>query len=359
MTEFEGIAQMLNLLNFPGFAVQSGKIVHVNEAAKNHFFEIGKDISDLLLTGHEEYSAFSDGCLYLSLCAQGCVYDTTVMAMGDYHLFLMEHAPSHSELQALALASQQLRIPLADILAATDNLFSNENRDISKAEQENINQINKGIYQLLRLVGNMSDAARYLENPQSDLITENVSAIIEEVMDKSAVLLANANLTLRFRSTQQPVYALANKERLERAVYNLVSNAAKFCNAGSVIDAALTVKNDLMYFTISNPGEGIAKDIRGNIFNRFLREPALEDHRFGTGLGMVIVHSAATAHGGTVLVEHPAEGGTRVTLTVKLNRSAKPIVRSPLFDIDYAGGHDHGLLELSDILPESAFNKYL
>ena len=359
MASSENVAQMLNLLNYPGFAVQGGKITLVNEAAKNHFFETGKNISDLLLTGLEEYSTFTDGCLYLTLCVQGAVYDAAVMAMDDFHLFLMEHTPSRSELQALALASQQLRIPLADIMAASDGLLAKENDSISENEKQNISQINRGIYQLLRLIGNMSDAARYLENPQSDLTTENITAIIEEVMEKSAALLADAGITLRFRTTQQPVYSLASKERLERAIYNLVSNAAKFSDTGAIIDAAITTKNDLMYFTISNPGDGIAKEIRGNIFNRFLRPPALEDHRFGTGLGMVIVHSVAAAHGGTVLVEHPADGGTKVTLTVKLNRSAKPIVRSPIFSVDYAGGHDHGLLELSDVLPESTFDKYL
>jgi two-component sensor histidine kinase len=359
MHDLEGVSQTLNLLNYPGFAVREGTIVYVNEAAKNRFFECGKNICDLLLTGQEEYSAFTDGCLYLSLCVCGCIYDAAILKMGDFHLFLIEHAPSHSELQALALASQQLRIPLADILAATDSLFSNPDAEVTQAQKQNISQINRGIYQLLRLVGNMSDAARYLENSQSDMTAENISAIIEEVMEKSTALLADADLTLRFKTTQQPVFAPANKEQLERAIYNLVSNAAKFSAAGSVIDASLNIKNDLMYFTVSNSGEGIAKDIRGNIFNRFLRQPSLEDHRFGTGLGMVIVHSAATAHGGTVLVEHPATGGTKVTLTVKLNRNGKAIVRSSVFSVDYAGGHDHGLLELSDILPESVFDKYL
>ena len=359
MEGFENIAQMLDLLKFPGFAVQDGKITHINESAKNHFFETGKDINDILLTGHEEYSTFTDGCLYLSICVGGCVYDAAVIAMDGIHLFLLEHTPSHSELQALALASQQLRIPLADILAASDKLFTKEKENITNAEKQSISQINRGIYQLLRLISNMSDAARYLEASEADMATENISAIIEEVTDKSAALLTEAGITLNLRSTQQPVYALANKEKLERAAYNLISNAAKFSKPGSVIETALSVKNDLMYFTVTNPGEGIAKDIRNNIFNRFLRQPALEDPRYGTGLGMVIVHSAAAAHGGTVLVEQLPDVGTKVTMTVKLNRSGKAFVRSPAFEIDYAGGHDHGLLELSDILPESAFDKYL
>ena len=349
---------MLDLLNYPGFAVKDGKIAYVNEAAKNRFFETGTDISGLLLTGQEEYAEFTDGALYLSLGVAGSTYDATVIAACDMHLFLIEHAPSHSELQALALVSQQLRMPLADILAASDQLF-NEDFERSDAQKEKINQINRGIYQLLRLIGNMSDAGRCLDNPKTELYVQNISAIVEEVMEKSAALLNEMQITLRFRSTEQPVIAPADKERLERALYNLVSNAVKFSPKNAVLNASLTLKKNLLCFTLANPGEGVAKEVRGNMFNRFLRAPGFDDHRFGAGLGMVIVYAAAATHGGTVLVENPPDGGTKVTLTLKLRHNQEPVVRHTPFPVDYAGGHDHGLLELSDVLPDSAFNKYL
>lgn len=349
---------MLDLLNYPGFAVKDGKIAYVNEAAKNRFFQTGTDISQLLLTGHQEYAAFTDGTLYLSLQVAGSTYDATVITACDMHLFLMEHTPSHSELQALALVSGQLRMPLGDILTASDRLF-NEDVDRTEAQKQSISQMNRGIYQLLRLIGNMSDAGRCLERPQAELYVQNISAIVEEVMEKSAALLSEMEITLRFRSTEQPIIAPADRERLERALYNLVSNAVKFSPKNAVLHASLTLKKDLLCFTLANPGEGVAKEVRGNMFNRFLRAPGLDDHRFGAGLGMVLVYAAAAAHGGTVLVENPPDGGTKVTLTMRLRHNQESVVRHTPFPVDYAGGHDHGLLELSDVLPDSAFTKYL
>ena len=68
---------------------------------------------------------------------------------------------------------------------------------------------------------------------------------------------------------------------------------------------------------------------------------------------MVLIRSAAAAHGGTVLTEF-ADTGTRITLTCSL---AKPTgqLRSPALRIDYAGERDHSLVELSDILPEECY----
>jgi hypothetical protein len=71
---------------------------------------------------------------------------------------------------------------------------------------------------------------------------------------------------------------------------------------------------------------------------------------------MSIVRSVAAAHGGTVLIEHPDDAGLKITMTISLVQPSDNILRSPVkLPIDYAGGHDHCLLELSDVLPDKLF----
>ena len=86
-----------------------------------------------------------------------------------------------------------------------------------------------------------------------------------------------------------------------------------------------------------------------------MRKPALSSANAGLGLGLVIVRAAAAAHGGTVLVEQPKEGGTRVSVSFAIRTSMEPTLGSLLPPLDYAGGKDHALLELSDALPASAY----
>ena len=70
---------------------------------------------------------------------------------------------------------------------------------------------------------------------------------------------------------------------------------------------------------------------------------------------MVLIRSAATAHGGTVLIEQPKDGGLRLTLTLEIRQNRDGSIRSPGLQVDYAGEWDHRLIELSDSLPASLY----
>ena len=109
--------------------------------------------------------------------------------------------------------------------------------------------------------------------------------------------------------------------------------------------------------TVADEGCGISEEIKGNIFNRYLREPGIEDSRTGMGLGMLYVCAAASAHGGTVLLQQPEGKGLSVTMTLSTKNHRSGMVHSDIFPIDYSGGRDHALLELSDVLPYELYEK--
>ena len=67
MEEKKDTLGMLDLVIRPGFCVKENQIIKVNQAAGSLFITPGTDIRPLLLTGAEEYAAFTGGCLYLSL----------------------------------------------------------------------------------------------------------------------------------------------------------------------------------------------------------------------------------------------------------------------------------------------------
>ncbi len=358
MGQNAAVTNMLNLLAYPAFSVADGKISYSNEAAAALFILPGMSIDALLETGQEEYASFRSGHLYLTLLLGNTLRDATVMSIEGSHIFLLSEASSASHLQAISLAAQQLRMPLSDILASASLLFPNNALKGDARAQKHIAQINHSLHQLLRLVGNMSDAARYAQSPNANIATVEAASLFEEVMEKAGVLLSSANIHLVYTGPSVPVYLLADAEQIERAIYNLISNAVKFSPKGSTLTASLTLRNQLLLFTLSDPGEGIAQQVQGNVFNRYLRQPGLYDSRFGAGLGLAIVHSVATAHGGTVLLETPATGGTRITMTLKIRQPNAAVVRSTPLSIDYAGGHDHGLLELSDVLPSDLYSDY-
>ena len=149
---------------------------------------------------------------------------------------------------------------------------------------------------------------------------------------------------------------MVDVEKLRRAVFNLISNAVKFTPKSGSIEAKLTRHGNTLHLTIADNGRGIPAEQMGSLYSRYLRPSCVEDGRHGIGLGMVIVQAAAAAHGGTVLIEQPQEGGTKVTLTLAIRPQTDGNFRSPAaLTIDYSGGRDRGLIELADLLPASSF----
>lgn len=356
MDHTDSVKQMLNMLTYPAFTVADGKISYCNECATTLFLLPGTDIYSILLTGKDEYAEFTDGHLYLTIAVGGYTREVTVVSLDGNHLFLLSDENIPAQLQAISLAAQQLRMPLSDLIATTSLLLPKSAENGDRNTQMQIAQATRSLHQLMRIVGNMSDAARYQAEPSSNMFAVDATCLFAEVMEKAATLLSGMNITLLYEGPTTPVCLLADGERIERAVYNLISNAVKFSPGGSTIQATLKRKKDLLFFTLTDPGERIAQEAQANVFNRFMRQPGLGDSRFGLGLGLNIVHNTATAHGGTVLLENPPSGGLRITMTLKIRQSASTMVRSP-YRLDYVGGHDHGLVELSDVLPASAYEK--
>ena len=155
---------------------------------------------------------------------------------------------------------------------------------------------------------------------------------------------------------REQVFTQGNYELLERAVYNLLSNAVKFSDKTGEITVTLNQTGKSVFLTIEDNGESIAQDLYATLFSRYQRQPGIEDGRFGIGLGLALVRSAASVHGGTVLVTGNKSGGTRVTFSIAARPSSEDTVRTPALKLsDYAGGSDHALVELSDVLPHELY----
>lgn len=355
MEQFRDTFELLDMNPQPSFLVKDGIIIKANAAAGSHMIETGTPVRELLLTGEGEYEALKDGCLYLSLSVAGQSLGASVFKMRDFDVFTIEQDADNRELQAMALAAQELREPLSSIMFTADRLFPAAGLKEDPATREQVARINRGLFQMLRIISNMSDADRYSSDTPLRQEVRNICEVLEEIFSRAMPLLEHTGITLTYQGLPEAIYTRMDAEKLERAILNIISNSIKFTPKGGTIHATLTRRGNRLYLSVQDSGSGIAAQIRGNVYSRYCRKPGIEDGRFGIGLGFVLIRSAATLHGGTVLVDHPNGVGTRVTLTLAI-RPGSSMVSSPVFRVDYAGERDHGLIELSDILPASAYD---
>lgn len=347
------MTQMLQMMDRPAFFVLNGTITAANQAALNRMIEIGAPVEPLLSTGKAEYEAFCDGWMYLTIAPGGIPAGACVRRMDGYDLFTLEPETSPAEYQALALAAQELRNPLGRILNMTEHLFPSLQLPEGSPGAEQVARINRGLHQMLRIISNMSDAARYATSAPK-LEVRDINAVLAELFEQAAPLFEYSGIRLEYTGLPAPAHTLVDPDQLERCVYNILSNSLQHTPAGGSVSTVLTRKANTLYLTVTDTGSGIDPEKMGNLFTQFLREPSITDSGKGLGLGMTLIRACANAHGGTVLLA-PAEGkGTKLTMSlpVRLNTD---LLSSPHIRIDYSGGRNPGLIELSNALPHELY----
>lgn len=354
MEQISDHMDMLHALSRPAFCVKDGIIVKVNAAAAGLLIDADTPVAPLLETGAEEYAAFCGGCLCLTLSLFGHSTVCSVTRMGDFDLFCLEEEDDRS-LKMLALSAQGFRSPLQDAITSASRMFALSDQDDPEIRKYAA-QLNRAIRQMHRLVNNMSDAAPYCSNTSGRQELRDICSVINEIFEKTAALLEQAGTCLTYEGHPESIYSLVDSDRLERAILNIISNARKFNPDCKTIQAKLTRRGSKLYLSIQDSGSGIDESLKATLFSRYRRRPGLEDGRYGIGLGMLLIHSIAAQHGGTVLIDQPGNSGLRVTMSLPIRQKSADQFRTPVKYPDYAGEYDHALLELSDILPAELYS---
>jgi two-component system sensor histidine kinase MprB len=219
-------------------------------------------------------------------------------------------ALDHSEevqRRLVADASHELRTPLTSLRTNIEVLA--HDRRMPPAERRRLLASVVGQLQRLSdLVGGLIDLARG---------GEPVSSIDDVALGDVANVVAGTarahwpGLVFAVTADQSVVHGDAG--RLERAIGNLVDNAAKWSPAGETVDISVeggTVR-------VRDHGPGVAAADRVRVFDRFWRAPS-SHHTPGSGLGLAIVRQVAQAHRGDVTVDDADGGGSLFTLTLPL-----------------------------------------
>lgn len=351
-------SMLLGCLEQPAAFVRERTIVYVNQAARDAGVEDGVSIHALLEDDHERYLAFDgEGSLSLRVVTRAGERRATVLRMGGGDLFLLGAAEPGSEsaprLTAFADLAQSLRLPVANLFATASNLFPYLEQFEDPSVQRQMAVLNKCFYQLLRLIGNLSEAER-LTSDRPAARTEPVELFgwFRALCERIEPLCAAASISFTAKSPDGLLLSRIDPTRLERAVLNLVSNALKFTPTGGAISVSLDTGRTDARIRVSDHGEGMAPEALSGAFSRFLA-PQGTDPRSGLGLGLPIARRIAAEHGGTIVLQSQPGSGTTAVLSFSLGLDASGALRTPAVSMS---GFDPVLVELSDVLPSEIFD---
>jgi signal transduction histidine kinase len=125
----------------------------------------------------------------------------------------------------------------------------------------------------------------------------------------------------------EPVPVNGDRRRLEQALLNLLSNAAKFGPPGSRIGVALVERDGLARIEVSDQGPGISGQDQARLFERFFVGSG--DRSGGVGLGMPTALAIAQAHGGSIEVDSAPGSGSTFAMVIPLARGAEGRSNAP------------------------------
>ena len=206
--------------------------------------------------------------------------------------------------QLVADAGHELRTPLTSLRTNLD-LLAQAGQDLPEsARAELIEDVRAQIGELTTLIGDLVELARDEPLPT---VVEQVD--LADVVDRALTRVRRRAPGVTFDRDVDPWWVIGDAAGLERAVTNLLDNAAKW----SPPDGTVTIRLADGTLTVDDEGPGIAADDLPHVFDRFWRS---EESRGmpGSGLGLSIVAQVVERHAGTVTAGPAPDGGTRVSV---------------------------------------------
>jgi len=214
----------------------------------------------------------------------------------------------------LAKTSHELRTPLNGIIGIADSMLDRRDKNWSEQDHRNLSLISSSGYRLANLVNDILDFSK-LKQSDIYLVRQpiNLYQMANIVIELSRPLIQHKQLNLINQIDANNCTVSADQDRIYQVLHNLISNAIKFTDQGSVTFSSKPVKKGLQ-ISVSDTGKGIPKDKLKIIFQSFEQaHSSANKGSGGTGLGLAITSQLVRLHEGEIWAEpEPDQGATLV-----------------------------------------------
>jgi signal transduction histidine kinase len=226
----------------------------------------------------------------------------------------------------LATLAHELRNPLAPLRNAVSI------RKLTGSDDPLQEMMERQLGLLVRLIDDLLDVARISRGkltlkPEPTTLQGILHAAIETA---SPVLEAGAH-PLQLALPEMPLPMLADGERLSQVFSNLLSNAAKYSDAGRSIEVVAQREGSFVTVAVHDHGIGLTEQQIREVFELFAQvDTSVERARGGLGIGLTLVKQLVEMHGGTIEVESPGLGqGSCFSVSLPLRDAPLPVTPKP------------------------------
>jgi len=217
----------------------------------------------------------------------------------------------------LRAMSHELRTPLNSIIGFTDLLTRGMAGELNEEQNRQIGMVNSSGRHLLALINDVLDLSR-IEAHRLELHTSGFDAVepAREVVQAMVPEAETKGLALELIEPEGPLALESDRLKVRQILLNLVGNAVKFTQSGTVTVTVTPSGSGLVTYTIADTGPGIPRARQEAVFGEFVQGDESEGPSEGTGLGLAISRGLAHALGGVLRLNSTPGRGSTFTVTL-------------------------------------------
>ena len=226
--------------------------------------------------------------------------------------------------QFLANTSHELRTPLSGIIGLADSLRDGIAGKQSTKAIDILNMITASGKRLSNLINDILDFSKLKNNElKLEIRPVDVNSAVDVVITILHPLIKGKDVRLLNDIPHDVPLVSADENRLQQILINLIGNAIKFTDEGSIIVSS-EPKENVLAITVSDTGIGIPKNKQTTIFQSFKQVDMSASREYsGTGIGLAITKQLVELHGGTIYVDSEIDKGSRFTFTIPLSEVSR------------------------------------
>lgn len=232
----------------------------------------------------------------------------------------VEQRITNMKLRFFTDISHELRTPLTLIASPVENILTKD--DTPAPIREQLQVVKRNTDRMLRLINQILDF-RKIQNEKMKLVLEHVdvATYVSDICMNFSELADENNIRLKLINRAADASLWIDKDKFEKIIFNLLSNAFKFSQAGKTIEVEITDNDQQLIIGIRDEGIGISKDRLRLLFERFESfANATLTTQSGTGIGLSLTRELLELHKATISVESESGQGSRFTLSFRKGR---------------------------------------
>lgn len=214
--------------------------------------------------------------------------------------------------------SHELFTPITVISCSLDQLFENnpQNPAPYRLMRSNLNRLMRLLQQIMEF--SKADSA----NLRLKVSWGDISAFISHICNENFLVTDDRGIRLEFESNPVSITGYFDSDKLDKIMYNLISNAFKYNRPEGRVFVSLTREEKHIIITVRDTGYGIAPERLPDLFKRFYEGEYRKYKTKGTGIGLSLTNDLVKLHNGTIHVRSFVNQGSVFTVTLPIDKEA-------------------------------------